>query len=104
MITRDLEMRRGDLKPDLKVDVIDELGLVNFTLATAVRMIGVLNGVVLFDRPATSTDLGVATMAWQTGDTDEPGTITVEVEAMWSGGKPQTFRTLNKVRVLPDLA
>jgi hypothetical protein len=102
MITPNLEMRRGDLKPDLVLDVVDKGVLVDFTLATSVKVIGVKNGAVLFSRTATG-DVGVVTMEWQAGDTATPGTITCEVEAMWPGAKPQTFRARNKVVVLPDL-
>lgn len=103
MLVNDREIRQHDLLPDLVLDVEDRGVLVDFTLATAVKVIGVRNGTVLFNRTATG-GIGTVTMAWQVGDTALPGTITCEIEAMWAGAKPQTIRARNKVRVLPDLA
>jgi len=103
MILRNLEMYRHDLKPDLVLDIEDNGVPVNFTSAVSVRAIGKKNGLVVVDRPAVG-DLGTVTMEWQTGDTATPGTLTFEVEAIWPGAKPQTFRAGNKVVVLPDYA
>jgi hypothetical protein len=110
MITRNLELRTGDLEPDLVLDIIarDPLtnirGPVDFTLATAVRVIGRKNGATFIDRPGIGDPNGVVQMSWITADTLTPGTITFEVEAMWPGNRPQTFRADNKVVIYPDLA
>lgn len=102
-MTVDSEMRRGDLMPPLFIDVTDSDLPVDFSTASAVRVIGAQNGVKIIDRPATEIGLGWVRMDWQTADTDIPGTIIFEVEAMWPGAKPQTFRADNAVRVKPDL-
>jgi len=107
-MTSDLELRRGDLEPDLVLDVTARnpvtgiRGPVDFTLATAIRVLGKKNGTLLVDRSGIGTADGVVTMSWEIADTATPGTITFEVEAMWPGARPQTFRATNKVVVLPD--
>lgn len=102
-MTMNMEMRRGDLKPDLIVD-LDMAGVaIPTTLASSVWVVAQQNGVLLFRRAATSDVDGVVTMEWQITDTDNPGTITLEVEIIWPGAKPQTVRPDNVVKVLPDL-
>lgn len=99
-----LEMRRGDLKPDLVLDLTDDvLGLVPVTAATSVSIVAQRNGVMLFKRPAVVDADGVVRMEWQVADTSTPGTIVVEAEIIWPGGKPETIRSENVVKILPDL-
>lgn len=102
-MTDDLEMRRGDLKPDLIVDLTDNDEPMDLSAATAVSIIAVRNGTQLFKREATSYSTGMATLEWEVGDTASPGTLTVEVEVIWPGPKPQTIRPNGVVKVLPDL-
>lgn len=100
-----MRIYRGDLKPDLVITCLDGDAPVDLTVATSVSVIGVRDGVVLFNRAATSsTALGVVTMLWQSGDTNLAGVIEVEVQVTWSGAKPQTFRPPDVVTVAPDLA
>jgi hypothetical protein len=99
----DLEMRRGDLKPDLVIDLEDRGVVLPLVAATTVYVIGSKNGVMEFKRIATVDPDQAVRMEWQTSDTSTPGTYVIEVEAVWPGAKPQTIRTDNRVRVLPDL-
>lgn len=100
-----MKIYRGDLKPDLRITCLDGDAPVDLTVATSVKVIGVRDGVVLFNRAATTaTAAGVVTMLWQTADTAVTGVIEVEVEVTWSGAKPQTFRPPDVVTVAPDLA
>jgi hypothetical protein len=103
MIVKNLELRRGDLKPDLVVDLEDDGALIPVTTAASMSVIGARNGVMLFKRAVPTDTDGIARMEWQAGDTATAGTITVEVEIVWPGTKPQSIRTGNTVKVLPDL-
>lgn len=99
-----MRMFRGDLKPDLSITCYDGADPVNLSTASTVKVIGVRDGVALFNRAATSAGAdGVVTMEWQAGDTSTVGQIAVEVEVTWPGGKPQTFRPAESVKVEPDL-
>lgn len=108
------KMYQNDLKPDYVVQLTDvdpdgTITEVDLTTATAVRVIGVLvptGGVAedKFDRPATSADSGgLVMMEWEVGDTDTLGLLSTEVEVMWPGDKPQTFRPPELVQILADL-
>jgi hypothetical protein len=100
---KDLEIRRGDLKPDLVIDLEDRGVVLPLMTATSVSVIASRDGVMEFKRIATVDPDQAVRMEWQTTDTATPGTFTIEVEAIWPGAKPQTIRTDNRVRVLPDL-
>lgn len=104
-----MRIYQHDLLPALEVtcEEVDPVtkarSVVDLTTATSVKVIGVKDGAVLFNRAATSsTALGVVTMAWQSGDTATSGTIAVEVEVTWPGNKPQTFRPTSLVEVVAD--
>lgn len=108
------KMYQGDLKPDYSVALTDVSAAgvvteVDLSTATAVRVIGVLvppGGVAepLFDREATTTNSdGLVTMEWVDGDTDDLGLVSTEVEVMWTGDKPQTFRPPELIQILADL-
>jgi hypothetical protein len=99
----DLVMRRGDLKPDLVVDLEDRGVVLPLVAAISVSVIGSKDGVMAFKRTATVDPDQAVRMEWLVGDTSTPGTYVIEVEAIWPGAKPQTIRTDNRVRVLPDL-
>lgn len=100
-----MTMYVGDLEPGLELTCMDNRTPVNLTGATAVRVIGAINGVVIFDRAATSFagTAGVVTMAWQAGDTDTVGLMNIEAEVMWPSSRPQTFRAVRGVQILEDL-
>lgn len=113
-------MFRHDLKPDYSVMLTDvetnsegevvesTRRAVDLSTATAVRVIGMITvpgGVPThkFDRSASGTDSeGNVTMEWQVGDTDTVGLLSTEVEVMWTGSKPQTFRPPELVQILED--
>jgi hypothetical protein len=98
-------MYTGDEKPDLELTLSAD-DPVNTSTATAVRIIGRVNGTIIFDRaPSTTTIVGdttVLTMLWQSADTDQIGRIQIEVEVTWPGDKQQTFRADGGVDVLRD--
>lgn len=98
-----LEMRRGDLKPDLIIDLTDEGLVMPTTTASSISVVGAQNGAFLFKRPAVSDADGMVRMEWTAPDTDTPGTIVVEVELVWPGAKPQTIRPDGVVKIYPDL-
>lgn len=103
MIVQNLEMRRGDLKPDLMIDLLDDNGAIPVSTASSVSVVATQNGTLLFKRAASTIADGLVTMEWQTTDTDVAGTIAVEVEIVWPGNKPQTIRPAGVVKVYPDL-
>lgn len=97
----------GDLEPPLIIELSAPDAAVDISTATAVRVIGrddTRN--IIFDRAPTDTevtgDISVVTMNLQSGDTDERGAIQVEVEVMWPGNRPQTFRPFDVLDVVTD--
>lgn len=101
-------MKRGDLAPELRVQVTsDDLTLTPEAL-TGANIMGRLDGTVIFNRPAatiTAVPGGVeVTMAFEAADTDEAGPVDIEVELIWPGNKPQTIRTGNILLITPDIA
>lgn len=60
---------------------------------------------IVFDRVPTFVVVGatsVVAMQWEAGDTATIGRIDVEVEVMWPGNKPQTFRPATGVTIAED--
>lgn len=106
-----MKIKRGDLKPDLVIDLTDDpenTGTrVPFdpTAAESIRIIGVRGTTVVFDRaPTTTTPSGELRMEWQPADTATVGRIFVEVELTWPGGKPQTIPVDDAIIVVADYA
>jgi hypothetical protein len=101
-----MRMYTGDLEPDLQVTLSSADGPVDITTASSVRVIGKRDDTIIFDRAPDATDIvgdtSVVTMEWVDGDTDDIGRITVEVEVLWPGVRPQTFRANGGVDVLRD--
>jgi hypothetical protein len=91
------------LKPDLVIDLEDRGVVLPLAAATSVSVIASRDGVMTFKRVATVDPDQAVRMEWEEGDTADPGIFRIEVEAMWPGSKPQSIRTDNRVRVLPDL-
>lgn len=93
------EMTRGDVKPDLQINLTDASGTANFIGITAsqVRVIGELGGSVLFDsEPTEVTPSGDGTSmivrrVWAPEDTDEVGILWVTVVVDWPSDKAQSF-------------
>lgn len=100
-----MNMFTGDLEPDLQI-ILSARTPVDATTATSVKIVGRRDGTIIFDRAATSVtavgDTSVVTMAWVAGDTDTPGRITIEVEVVWPGARPQTFQPQGGVQVDRD--
>lgn len=97
-------MYRGDLKPDLSITLTDAGLPQPLTDALSAKVTAVQGGSTLFSRPATisDTDMGLVVMEWLPGDTDQVGVVKVEVEVMWPGNKPQTFRPDDVVTIVAD--
>lgn len=99
-------MYTGDLKPDLVVTLSNPDSPVDVSSASSVRMIGRRGDHIVFDRPPDDTDIigdeSILTMFWVDGDTDTIGRIQIEVEAIWPGLKPQTFRADGGVDIRTD--
>lgn len=107
-------MYTGDLKPDYVVELSDlnADGVADpdfdLSLATEVRVVGKIllpnadSSVPLFNRAATGVNGATVTMFWEASDTSRVGLISTEVEVMWPGSKPQTFRPAELVQVLQD--
>ncbi|WP_125673614.1 hypothetical protein [Amycolatopsis sp. WAC 04182] len=107
-----MEMKRGDLEPDLVITVEDASGVANLNQVTSWRVIGKQHGAVVVDGAPTSVTVdpgneSKATLAraWETGETADVGDMQIEVEAMWPGGRPQTFPAsgYGVVRIRADL-
>lgn len=100
----DMRITRGDLEPDLVVTCYDGTTPVDLTTATAITMVGVLDGSTLFRREVANSGAdGVITLPWEAGDTDTAGELALEVEVVWPGNRPQTFPVGDKVVIVPDL-
>lgn len=102
-------IKQHDLEPPLVIDVSGSTG--DLTGVASWKVIGKsgttevfidTEPVVVPNDPPTSA---VVTHRWQTGETDTPGVINIEVEATWPDGRPQTFPPTgyNVVRIEPDL-
>lgn len=105
-MTIGFRMKQNDTAPALRATVTDDGDLVDFTPATAVKVIGKRNGALVFSRPATTkTNQGVVTMTWQPADTALPGLLSIEIEATWPDGTVQSFPPAGYLQVLidPDL-
>jgi len=92
----DYTLKQGDLEPSVTGFLVDSTGLpVNLATATnvAFRMMGVLNHVEAFSRPAVIDDAvgGELSYPWQPGDTDLPGVFYAEFVVTWPIGRPQTY-------------
>lgn len=105
-------MKQGDLEPDLVIDITGPGADLNDVVSW--RVIGRLRGqsTLLFDdtNPGKVVDPGDATKAvlthtWVDGETDELGLVLIEVEALWPGGRRQTFPTNGQasIRITDDL-
>ena len=99
-----MKVYQDDLMPNVVLDLTDGGEPIDLTVATAIRVIGVRGTTTVFNRTVAGTAEGVVTMPLQAGDTATIGRIQVEVEVMWPGNKPQTFRPASTLDVVPDLA
>lgn len=96
---RQTTIKRGDLKPDLIYTAYDGDHLTDLTDVVSWRLIAVSETASIFDDVApivtvpdvTQPWLVTLTHLWQVGETAAVRKVKVEAEAMWPGGKPQTF-------------
>lgn len=91
-----MDRKRGDLAPPFIVDLTSNDEPVDLSTATAIKVIGWRDNVLLFSRSVSvptgaEATAGTVTMAWQPTDVDTWADLYVEVEVMWPGSKPQTF-------------
>ena len=90
----DYTIKEGDLAPAIKATLQRDGS--PYDLSTAQRVdivIGALRDPPVVDAQATITDAanGVVEYAWQSGDTDEPGTFRTEWVVTTSSGDEATF-------------
>lgn len=88
-----MNIKRGDLKPELTIICTNEDGAVDFTSASSVQVVCRREGASapLFTRAASGDANGTVTYEWQDGDTDTVGRLLVEVIVTWAGAAPQRF-------------
>ncbi|MFI6302189.1 hypothetical protein ACIBCH_09980 [Amycolatopsis thailandensis] len=106
-----MEIKRGDLEPDLVITVEDAAGIANLNQVTSWRVIGKQNGQVVVNGAPTvvvdpqNSSKATVTRPWTAGETAAVGDMQVEVEAMWPDSRPQTFPASGHgvVRIRADL-
>ncbi len=99
-------LKQNDLRPDLKVRLLDETDPVDLTNATGVRILmssrktglKVNAAMTIADQTIEATK-GVVSYAWAPGDTDIAGDYQAEFQVTWPTGKPQTFPARGHVTV-----
>lgn len=105
-------MKQHDLEPDLTLVAEDAAGLTDLTLVGSWRVLATMLGAPVFvdTAPAVTVDptnhaRATIVHTWVAGETAAAGDLKVEVEAMWPGGRPQTFPASGAVtvRIRPDL-
>lgn len=79
------EMNQGDLLPPLAIALSSELGPVDVSDASRVRVLGWRSGVLVIDRDTSGDDDGLVVMPWESSDVDTPAPIGFQVEASWEG-------------------
>ncbi|MGH3497882.1 MAG: hypothetical protein ACRDP1_10495 [Nocardioidaceae bacterium] len=90
-----LQLKRGDLLPDLVATVTDPDA--TFDAVTSWRILLYKGGqpLIVDTAPAVAvspdTHTVTVTHAWQAGQTDTVGRMVGEVEATWPGGLTQTY-------------
>lgn len=99
--------KRGDLKPDLVVDLVAAPTTTDLTLVSSWKILGRLQGattLVVNATPDVDVDpvdkwKAAATHEWSGAETSEPGVMLLEYEATWPNGKKQTFPSTDYIRV-----
>ena len=109
--------KRGDLEPDLVIDLVASPTTTDLTAVSSWRILGrLMNGTTLAIDAALSIGTGlvvnpaekwkaVVTHQWTGSQTATPGLLLVEIEATWPGGNKQTFPTSGyiQIRISDDL-
>jgi hypothetical protein len=103
-------IKKGDLLPALRLRLDADGGaLENLAEADSVTVWMGFPDETVISRAATLADQvaepGWITMGWTDGDTDQVGDISIEVEVIWPGTKPQTWpsKGVVVVRVNEDI-
>lgn len=105
-------MKTGDLEPPLVIDISGSSGDLNDVVSW--RVIGRRRATaeLLFEDPDPGHEVdgedpskAVVTHHWVAGETDTPGVVHVEVEALWPSDRRQTFPAVGyaQVRIGDDL-
>lgn len=102
--------KKGDLEPDLVIDLVASPETTDLTLVDSWRIVGRLRDTetLLIDSEPTvvvdPTDkwTAVVTHSWSTSETAEAGLLLVELEATWPGDRKQTFPTAGYIQVRID--
>jgi hypothetical protein len=99
--TNKMGPKKGDLEPKLIIDVWDDnIPAANLALVSSWRIIARMRGAAstlfidvapVFTIDPNDNSKGYLTHTWLAGQTDTPGVIELEVEAMWPGARPQSF-------------
>lgn len=99
-----LEIKRGDTEPRLHVTLYNGKTPINLSLAT-IKVIGTRNNLRVLEATTTGTTNGVVEYEWDPADTDEVGTMLVELEVTYADGGVQTFPKSGyiTISILPDL-
>lgn len=105
--------KRGDLEPDLVVDLVASPTTTDLTLVTSWRLFGRLRGQSPLTIDAAVTMAvdpvekwkAVATYQWASPQTAVSGLLLMEFEATWPDGHKQSFPTNGyiQIRISEDL-
>lgn len=105
--------KRGDLEPDLVIDLLASPTTVDLTLVSSWKILGRLRGQSALTVDAAATPAvdpvdkykAVVTHQWASPQTAVSGLLLVEVEATWPDGHKQTFPTTGyiQIRISDDL-
>ncbi len=105
--------KRGDLEPDLVIDLVASPSTVDLNLVDSWRILGRLRGsaiLVIDSEPTVVPDSvdpwkAVVTHQWTDPETALAGLLLVELEATWPDGHRQSFPTSGyiQIRISEDL-
>lgn len=105
--------KRGDLEPDLVIDLVASPTTVNLSTVTSWKVLGRMRGETALLINAANTPAvdptdkwkAVVTHQWVSPQTAAAGLLLVEVEATWPDGHKQTFPTSGyiQIRISEDL-
>lgn len=108
-----MTIKKGDLEPALVIDIADSDDQADLNDVDTWRVIGRMVGsaTLLFDDTSPDVVVGAdawtaaVTHEWVAGETNTVGTLRLEVEATWPGGRKQTFPSGDylQVRIVEDL-
>lgn len=105
--------KRGDLEPDLVIDVVASPTSTDLNLVESWKILGrrrgsailVIDAVPTVDVDPVDEWKAVVTYPWAVEDTAVAGLLLIEIEATWPGGLKQTFPTSGyiQIRIAEDL-